>query len=584
MSKKKKSTMDSKNAVNFVLCWHMHQPWYQQGIDGDYKLPWVYLHAIKDYEDMVAHLEAHPKMHVVVNFAPVLLEQLDDYATQLKNWLDKGQVMKDPLLNLLAGTKPIPESPLERYQLLCDCQRANAEKMIDPYPAFKSLLKPFKFMFPDEGGAELDTDCMQYLNSQYFVDVLVWYHLAWLGHSLKQTQTSKDLIDKGNLFDETDRRALLQLIYDCISSLIPRYRKLAESGQIELSMTPYGHPIIPLLNDMGNMICAQPDAPTPACIVYPDGEERSRWHIQKGIECFERYFGLRPQGIWLSEGAISDDAVALVEEFDFKWTASGEGVWRNSMQLSEHDSEKLHSKRALFHPYVLKGYKPKLFFRDDGLSDLIGFEYSKMNSVDAANDLVSHLVNIADFLGESANRHVVSIILDGENAWEYYPHNGYYFLDHLYKTLSEHKLVSATTFSALTDTTKTHELENLCAGSWVYGSFSTWIGEPDKNRAWDRLVEAKQAYDKVLKKATLSKKAVEKATRQLAICEGSDWFWWFGEVNSSDSVNDFDQLFRAQLKNLYQLLKLQIPDNLDEPLSTGGGSAENAGTMVRNIS
>jgi len=276
--------------------------------------------------------------------------------------------------------------------------------------------------------------------------------------------------------------------------------------------------------------------------------------------------------------------VALVEEFGFKWTASGEGVWRNSMQLSAHDPEKVHSKRALFHPYVLKGYKPKLFFRDDGLSDLIGFEYSKMNSVDAANDLVNHLVNIADFLGDSANRHVVSIILDGENAWEYYPHNGYYFLDHLYKTLSDHHLVQATTFSALTDTTKTHELESLCSGSWVYGSFSTWIGESDKNRAWDRLVEAKQAYDRVLAKGKLSKKAEEQATRQLAICEGSDWFWWFGEVNSSESVSDFDQLFRAQLKNLYSLLKLQLPDNLDESLSKGGGSAENAGTMLRNVS
>ena len=584
MSKKKESTRGSDNAVNFVLCWHMHQPWYQEGIDGEYKLPWVYLHAIKDYEDMVAHLEAHPKMHVVVNFAPVLLEQLDDYASQLKNWLDNGQVMNDPMLNLLAGAKPIPDSPHERYQLLRDCQRANAEKMIDPYPAFKSLLKPFKFMFPDDTCDKNDTVCMQYLNSQYFIDVLVWYHLAWLGHALKQTQTSKRLINKANLFDKNDRRALIQLIYDCISNLIPRYRKLAESGQIELSMTPYGHPIIPLLNNMDNMMCAQPDAPTPSCLVYPDGEERSRWHIQQGINCFEHYFGLRPKGIWLSEGAISDDAVALVEEFDFEWTASGEGVWRNSMQLSEHDLDKVHSKRALFHPHVLKGYKPKLFFRDDGLTDLIGFEYSKMNSVDAANDLVNHLVNIADFLGDSANRHVVSIILDGENAWEYYPHNGYYFLNHLYKTLSDHHLVRATTFSQLTDRTKTHELESLCAGSWVYGSFSTWIGEPDKNRAWDRLVEAKQAYDEVLAKGKLSKKAIEQATRQLAICEGSDWFWWFGEVNSSESVNDFDQLFRVQLKNLYKLLKLQPPDNLDEPLSTGGGNAENAGTMLRNIS
>ncbi len=584
MKEEKATLMDGDKAVNFVLCWHMHQPWYRQGVDGDYKLPWVYLHAIKDYEDMVVHLEAHPKMHVVVNFAPVLLEQLDDYATQLKNWLNEGQAMKDPMLNLLAGVTAIPKSSAERYQLLCDCQRANAEKMIDPYPAFRRLLEPVRSVFPGGECDEHDTGCLQYLNSQYYIDVLVWYHLVWLGHSLKQTPTSIELINKAQLFTKSDRRALLQLFHDCISSLIPRYRKLAEDGQIELSMTPYGHPIIPLLNDIGNMLCAQPDAPAPSCVVYPDGLERSRWHIQQGIDCFEHYFGHRPKGIWLSEGAISDDSVALVEEFDFEWTASGEGVWRNSMKLSIHDPEKVHSKRALFHPHVLKGHKPKLFFRDDGLSDLIGFEYSKMNSIDAANDLVQHLVNIADFLGDRADRHVVTVILDGENAWEYYPHNGHYFLDHLYQVLSEHKLVRATTFSNLTDKTKIHELEKLCAGSWVYGSFSTWIGETDKNRAWDRLIEAKQAYDEVLETGKLNAEDTEIATRQLAICEGSDWFWWFGQNNSSESVRDFDQLFRAQLKNLYMLLGLQQPANLDEPLSKGGGNVENAGTMVRNVS
>ena len=584
MSNAKDTAASKNNALNFVLCWHMHQPWYQQGVDGEYKLPWVYLHAIKDYEDMVSHLEAHPKMHVVVNFAPVLLEQLDDYANQLKNWLDNGQVMNDPMLNLLAGATPIPLSTHDRYQLLCDCQRANAEKMIDPYPAFKRLLDPVKSMFPGGVCDDHDSGCLQYLNSQYYIDVLVWYHIAWLGHALKQTQTSEDLIMKAQMFDENDRRALLQLIYDSISQLIPRYRKLAENGQIELSMTPYGHPIIPLLNNMDNMRCAQPEAPLPDSESYPGGVERSRWHIQRGLDCFEQHFGLRPKGIWLSEGAISEDAIALTEEFGFKWTASGEGVWRNSMNISEHDSEKVHSKRALFHPYVLKNHKTKLFFRDDGLSDMIGFEYSKMNSVDAANDLVQNLVNISDFLGNSANRHVVSVILDGENAWEYYPHNGYYFLDHLYKTLSEHKLVRATTFAKLkSKKTKTHKLEKLCAGSWVYGSFSTWIGETDKNRAWDRLVEAKIAYDDAIASAVLDDDETEKATRQLAICEGSDWFWWFGEKNSSQSVNDFDKLFRDQLKSLYKLLKLPAPENLEEPLSKGGGSSENAGTMVRNV-
>ncbi|MCG6937342.1 MAG: glycoside hydrolase [Gammaproteobacteria bacterium] len=562
----------------------MHQPWYQEGIDGNYRLPWVYLHAIKDYEDMVMHLEAHPKMHVVVNFAPVLLDQLEDYGQQLKAWLDNGKKMNDPMLNLLAGAEPIPDSPLQRYKLLCDCQRANAEKMIDPYEPFKKLLQPFRFMFPDGACGADDTVCMQYLNSQYFVDVVVWYHLAWLGYALKQTQTSRDLIHKARMFDDTDRRALLQLIYDCISGLIPRYRKLAESGQIELSMTPYGHPIIPLLNDMNNMACAQPEAPRPNYDNYPGGVERSRWHIQQGIESFNRHFGLRPKGVWLSEGAISEDAIALLEEFDFKWTASGEGVWRNSVRLSNLESEKVRSKRALFHPYQLKGHTPKMFFRDDGLSDLVGFEYSRMNSVDAANDLVHHLENIADFLDDSAHRHVVSIILDGENAWEYYPHNGYYFLNHLYQKLSEHKSVRTTTFSRVVENSKTHALDKLCAGSWVYGSFSTWIGQKDKNRAWERLVEAKQAYDNVLAKGDLSEKLIARATQQLAICEGSDWFWWFGDVNSSESVSEFDKLFRLQLENLYRILELEVPENLDQPLSYGGGQAENAGTMVRNVS
>jgi len=575
--------MTITNRVNFTLCWHMHQPWYQQGIDGEYQLPWVYLHAIKDYADMVAHLEAHPKMRAVVNFAPVLLEQLDDYAQQLGNWLQNGHKMQDPLLNLLAGATEIPGNVHERYRLLCDCQRAHAPKMIEPYPAFKTLLSPVEYMFPHHKCDERGADFLQYLDPQYFVDVLVWYHLAWLGHSLKQSATAQRLIKKEILFDEHDRRELIQLINDCMAELITRYRRLAERGQIELSMTPYGHPIIPLLNDMENMRCSQPKDEMPEYRSYPGGAERSRWHIQKGIDCFQHYFGIRPQGIWLSEGAISEDAIALIEEFDFKWTASGEGVWRSSIHMSEHDPEVVHSKRALFHSYQLKDYEPKIFFRDDGLSDLIGFEYSKRNSVEAANDLVQNLVNISDFLGDSAARHVVSIILDGENAWEYYPHNGYHFLNRLYEQLSDHKRIRTTCFSELIEMPMCHDLETLCAGSWVYGSFSTWIGHADKNRAWDLLSEAKMAFDTVVEQGVLDDESLRKATKQLAICEGSDWFWWFGDVNPSGSVSEFDQLFRIQLKNLYELLQLAVPAVLDEPVSQGGGSAENAGTMVRNV-
>lgn len=384
-------------------------------------------------------------------------------------------------------------------------------------------------------------------------------------------------------YDENDRRELVELMHKCISGLIPRYRNLAERDQIELSMTPYGHPIIPLLNDLKNMKCSQPGSPMPNCDPYPDGKQRSRWHIQQGIDCFEHYFGIRPVGIWLSEGAISADAVELVEEFGFMWTASGEGVWRSSIHMSNHDAERVHSKRALFHSYQLKNSKPKIYFRDDGLSDLIGFEYASRNSVEAAEDLVQNLVNIADFLGDAASQHVVSIILDGENAWEYYPHNGYHFLNHLYQRLSDHKHINTTRYSKLADNILCDELDKLCAGSWVYGSFSTWIGQADKNRAWELLVDAKKAYDLALEYGKLSEAEVTKATRQLAICEGSDWFWWFGEHNAADSVSDFDRLFRAQMKNLYKLIGMDIPDNLDTPVSYGGSGTENAGTMRRNV-
>lgn len=578
--------MSESTKINLALCWHMHQPWYQSGIGGDYQLPWVYLHAIKDYSDMAAHLEAHPGMKVTVNFAPVLLEQLDDYAQQLQQWLANGSRMRDPLLNLLADVSPIPAGIDERCQLLRDCQRANAEKMIEPYAGFRKLLQPLKAMFSGEEKIARDKTFLKYLDTQYFIDILMWYHLAWLGHALKQTKTARRLIEKEALFDSDDRRELITLMHDCIAGLIPRYRKLAESGQIELSMTPYGHPIIPLLNDFANMRCAQPDDAGPEYAAYPGGMERSRWHIQTGIECMQRHFGMRPVGIWLSEGAISEDAIALVQEFGFKWTASGEAVWDNSLQLSGKGKSKGHaaSKRALYHSYQLKNYTPKIFFRDDGMSDLIGFEYGRRNSVEAAEELVENLENIANFLGDRASRHVVTIILDGENAWEYYPHNGHYFLHHLYASLAEHKQIKTTCFSELTELPICHDLDELCAGSWVYGSHSTWIGHPDKNRAWELLTRAKYAYDKVVAAGSLDESTMAQATQQLAIAEGSDWFWWFGDSNPSASVSDFDQLFRTQLRQLYEILGQPAPDDLDIPVSRGGSDkAANAGTMVRNV-
>ncbi len=560
----------------------MHQPYYREGLEGKYHLPWVYLHGIKDYTDMAAHLENHPDMRAVVNFSPVLLEQLDDYVTELDKILkNKGSQsigLSDPLLSLLAGATSIPTTIDERMQLVSDCRRCYAPRLIDPYPDFKRLIECID-------GAEAGEDHhypYSYLGDKYYIDLLVWYHLAWLGHSVKHSEAAQRLFQKGHDFTLEDRFDLLTIIHEALAGIIPRYRALSKRGQVELSMTPYAHPIIPLLNDFDNMRCAQPEAPAPECENYPGGMERSRWHMDKGIASFEHHFHSKPKGVWLSEGGLSADAIALLDEYDIQWTASGEDVWRNTCRMSGCNQQDMDNKRALFKPYQYQDSKTHMYFRDDGLSDFIGFEYSHWNAKDAAQDFAKHLGNISDFLGDKSDEHVVSVILDGENAWEYYIDNGYHFLDALYGELSSNDRFKMTTYADTASEIPATRVDQLCAGSWVYGTFSTWIGERDKNRAWEYLVAAKKAYDKKMASGTLSRELITKAELQLATCEGSDWFWWFGEYNSSGSVSDFDRLYRTQLRLLYELLETPPPETLNEAVSVGGGDAENSGTMRRN--
>lgn len=572
--------MDSR--LNVVLCWHMHQPYYRNGLSGEYQLPWVYLHGIKDYSDMAAHLERYPQMRAVVNFAPVLLEQLDDYAIRIGRFLENGTPTQDRLLNLLAGAEPIPADVEGRWELVRDCQRCHAPRMIHPYPDFSHLLQMIGATDDVGLGSHAVQYPLSYLNDQYFLDLLTWYHLAWLGQSLRSQPIVQTLFAQGSNYTVEHRHQLLKVIFECLRGLIPRYRALSERGQVELSMTPYGHPIIPLLHSFDNMQCATPDAPRPLATHYPDGDARSRWHMEQGLAVFEHYFGHKPQGVWLAEGGISEDAVKLLDEYQIRWTASGEGVWRNSCRLSGGDEAEIDSKRGLFTPRRHPDSKTLMFFRDDGLSDLIGFRYSDWHADDAVKDFVQHLNNIATFLGDKASQYVVTVILDGENAWEYYPENGSHFLDGLYDALSQAPRVNTTTFSYVAATLAAQPIPQICAGSWVYGSFSTWIGSSDKNRAWDYLVAAKLVFDKVMAAGKLEAAQQQLAIKQLAICEGSDWFWWFGDYNPAGSVSDFEQLYREQLRELYRLLGETPPENLNAPLSLGGGDAENAGTMRRN--
>jgi len=551
----------------------MHQPEYRDPISHSYQLPWTYLHAIKDYIDMAAHLEAVPEAKAVVNFAPILLEQITDYSRQINGYLEDGVAIQDMLLAALVDPV-LPTSAEKRFMLMKLCLRANEQRLIHRFPAYQKLAT----MAEHFGG---NVCVMDYVRDQYLVDLLVWYHLAWLGEMVRrQDKRVQALIDKAADYTVHDRRVLLEVIGELLFNVIGRYKTLAEKGQIELSVSPYAHPILPLLLDMEVAREAMPDVSLPSVTRYPGGDERVRWHVQQALTTFEKYFGFRPVGCWPSEGGISDATLKLLNEFGFRWVASGESVLRHSQKPRDAGKTETGSdlKNNLYQPYRFSGTDVSCFFRDDRLSDQIGFVYSDWHADDAVANMIHHLENIADAFADQPGA-IASIILDGENAWEHYPENGYYFLSALYKKLSAHPRLKLTTFSDYLRSANTgNTLDHIVSGSWVYGTFSTWIGQAEKNRGWEMLCDAKNAYDQVAKKGFPPERRLA-AERQLAICEGSDWFWWFGPDNPANTVADFDQLYRSHLSRLYQLLHLEPPEYLAHAFSHGAGMPLHGGTM-----
>ena len=562
--------MQDSNKIKVALMWNMHQPEYRDLDTGIYQLPWAYLHTIKDYVDMAMHLKKHPDAKVIVNFTPVLLEQIDDYTRQLDAYFKHDATLRDPLLAALASSN-IKDDAVSRANIINWCSKVHRENIVARFPAFQNLLGIVEMM-------KTNQEALAYLNDQYFYDLLTWFHLGWLGENVRRTDKRvKNLIEKANTYDSEDRRTLLQVIFELISSVIPRYRELAVNGQIELSTTPYTHPIMPLLLDMNSAKESMPGASMPECSAYPGGESRARWHIEKSLQIFKKHFGFPPSGCWPSEGAISTETCHLFDEYGFQWIASGEGVLRHSIEQS--DAGAVENSALAYSPFKVKSGEITCFFRDDRISDLIGFEYSRWHGDHAVDNLIHILTDIAN--QEQVNEdNIVSIILDGENAWEHYPENGYYFLQTLYQKLADHATLKLSTFSeCLQDGVEIAALSTMVSGSWVFGNFSTWIGDRDKNRGWDMLGDAKRAFDKACATGELDSRQLRDAQLQLAVCEGSDWFWWFGDYNPAHSVSDFESLFRTHLSNLYHLLGVEPPEYLAHTFARGSGAPAMGGVM-----
>ncbi|MEK6771260.1 MAG: glycoside hydrolase family 57 protein [Pseudomonadota bacterium] len=556
--------MSDNQRLKVVLAWHMHQPQYQDLLSGEFRLPWTYLHATKDYVDMAAHLEAVPQARAVVNFAPILLEQFAEYSAQIERFQRDGTLIQDPLLAALASPS-MPAGPASRTMLVSACRRSHDQRMIERFPPYLQIC---------ELAARVDEQPFNiaYLNDEFLIDLLVWYHLAWIGETVRRSDPRvRRLMDRERGYSLSDRHELLGLIGGLIASIVPRYRALAERGQVELSVTPYAHPILPLILDFASAREAMPETTLPPAM-YPGGLDRARWHIRRGVEVFEKYFGFRPAGCWPAEGSVCQTSLSLFAEAGVEWVATGQGVLSHSLHAAGHAPHAM-KEAWLYRPYRTSG-GPACFFRDDDLSDRIGFRYATWHTDDAVADFVHALEQSAGCCQDHPDR-VVSIVLDGENAWEHYPENGYYFLSALYRKLADHPRLELTTFHDALATSPTQDLTHLVAGSWVHGNFSTWIGDPQKNHGWELLVEAKQAFDG----AAIAADARALAEKQLAICEGSDWFWWFGDYNPAATVSDFDALYRLHLANLYRILGIAVPATLTRAFAHGHGTPAHGGTM-----
>ncbi len=556
--------------LSVVFHWHMHQPFYKEADTGRYHLPWVYLHAIKDYTDMAGILRQIPGARAVVNYVPSLMVQIEDYARQLRGWLDGRQAhLPDPLLEALACPEGDYDAPMRRW-LLEVCFRLNHERNLHRYGDYARL-----FAMAEHARAQ---DAVDYLGAQYFSDLVTWYHLAWLGETVRRGNfVARRLIEKGRGYSAQDRRDLLTLIAALLDDIAKTHRELEASGTIELTTTPYAHPILPLMLDFHTARETVPDALLPAG-PYPGGEARAREHIRLALEHHERVFGRRPRGCWPAEGAVSGAAVGLLADAGFDWCATGESVLHHSLQynLREHQGG-----RDLYQPWLAgpEGREIAMFFRDDRLSDMIGFEYARWRTEDAIANFMHELAGIRHRT-QGMEAPIVGIIMDGENAWEHYHENGLPFLEGLYRAIVEHPDYELTTFS---DYLERHparaRLPRLVSGSWVYGNLATWIGDAAKTRGWELLIEAKRTFDRRID--ALSPEQQEAAREQLRICEGSDWCWWFGDYNPSEAVRDFDRLYRTHLRKLWQLLGELPPPALEEAISAGGGDAEGGGVMRR---
>ncbi|MEA2029094.1 MAG: glycoside hydrolase family 57 protein [Campylobacterota bacterium] len=520
-----------------AFLWHMHQPYYKDHHANATLMPWVFLHAIKDYYDIPWYLSKYPDIKATFNLVPSLLEQIQGYIDDRAN---------DRLLTTLkfdiASLNQNDLAFLESYLF-----SSNEDNMIKPLPRYYELYLKYK----SDGGS------IKNFSHNEILDTQVLFLLSWCGNYLRENSSVvKQLLLQTRDFDPLHKIELIDTLLNFLGEIIPFYKKFLQSGQIAISTTPYYHPILPLLIERKSAKEARGD------VILPQTEasyqEFAKMNLEKSITLFEDIFDQKPKGIWPSEGSVSLKTLDLLAQYNIQWSASDETILFNTLKSTQRSD--------LYRPYRYKSKLDEplnLFFRDRYLSDLIGFEYSKKDPKEAATHFVEHLKSLYLNTQDSI---LVPVILDGENAWEFYPNNAKAFFDNLYKLLEEQEWCETILFDEVDHYKDLHteSLKTIASGSWINGNFDIWVGDKDKNRAWELLDETKNLYDQI--KNSLDDKRRDAIEKEFLIALGSDWFWWYGDDHYTSFAAQFDEQFRGHLKNIYTLMDQPVPHSIHKPI------------------
>ncbi len=548
--------------LSLTILWHQHQPLYKvldhPAPAGSHRQPWVRLHAIRDYYSMAALAAAHSDIHLTINLTPSLIWQLEDL-------IERGAT--DRARELTA--KPADDlTDAEIEEVVTSFFDAHWHNQIFPHPRYKEL-----FMQRQEG---------QPFSPQDLRDLQMWFNLAWFGQEFREGDVTlvtgevasvRQFVEQDRGFSVDDIMAMLAEQDKIIRAILPIHRQLQEHGQIEIATTPFAHPILPLLIDTDRATIDRPGTAHPRRFRHPEDAELQ---VAMAIACYVRHFGQPPAGMWPAEGAVAQSVVPILARHGMRWMATDSGVLSRSGRWGYRADD----PDVLCQPYRAEenGAAISVFFRDAALSNAIGFQYQAYedHTQAAANFLQEIKERFAWRLPATSDR-VLTLVLDGENAWGAYRKDARPFLHALYSLLEHDSDVRTVTFAEYLDgnparAIPAHPLEmqtkvhDLFTGSWIDEPASapgvdlgTWIGEPEENRAWVLLGQARDA----IASAGVTPQAAPAVFEALIFAEGSDWFWWFGEDQDAERDDLFDDLFREHLRTIYRALGQDPPGELD---------------------